>query len=174
MRGIIRRDLLKASFGLMAASGIVTASGLGKPALAAGKTLTVWWNQGFYPAEDQAFHALIAAWEKASGNTVNVSLIPGQTLNDKIISALTSGDVPDLLYADNAPAQIIPQNAWHDKLIDLSDVVDTQKQEFSPTALQSARFYNSVTGKAGLLRGAIQRGHAQYSGVEIAGREGRL
>jgi multiple sugar transport system substrate-binding protein len=53
------------------------------------------------------------------------------------------------MYADNGPAQIVPQNAWHDKLLDLSDVVETQKSELSPTALQSAQFYNDVAEKRG-------------------------
>ena len=53
------------------------------------------------------------------------------------------------MYADNAPAQIVPQNAWHGKLLDLTDVVDTQKSELSPTALQSAQFYNAEEKKRG-------------------------
>jgi multiple sugar transport system substrate-binding protein len=138
-----RRAVLQGGIGLMAASA------LSAPALAAGKTITVWWNQGFYPAEDEAFHNLIASWEKTSGNTVNLTLLPGQALNEKTISAITSGLVPDLIYADNAPAQIVPQNAWHDKLVDLSDVVQTQKAEFSATALQSAQFYNEVKKQRG-------------------------
>ena len=59
MGGMIQRDLLKGSFGLVAASA------LSRPALASGQKVTVWWNQGFYPAEDQAFRTLIAAWEKS-------------------------------------------------------------------------------------------------------------
>jgi multiple sugar transport system substrate-binding protein len=143
MHGVVRRDILKGTLGLAAATA------LSRPALAKGKTLTVWWNQGFYPEEDAAFHSLIKRWEKATGNTVDVSLIPGQTLNDKIISALTSGDVPDLMYADNGPAQIVPQNSWHDKLVDVTDVVETQKSEFSSTALDSSQFFNSVQKKRG-------------------------
>lgn len=141
MRGIVRRDLLKTSAGLAAASA------LARPAIARGQTVTMWWNQGFYPAEDAAFHSLVAAWEKASGNTVNLTMVAAQALNEKIVSALTSGDVPDLLYADNAPGQIIPQSAWHDKLVDVGDVVETQKKEFSATAIQSAQFYNAVEKK---------------------------
>jgi len=138
MRGLSRRTLLRGS------AVLATGSVLARPyiARAAGTTLTVWWNQGFYPAEDEAFHKLIAAWEKQSGNTINLTLLPGQALNEKIVSALSSGQVPDLMYADNAPAQIVPQNAWHDKLMDVSDVVATQKSELSQTALQSAQFYN--------------------------------
>ena len=32
------------------------------------------------------------------------------------ISALTSGDVPDLVFMD-APSSILPQNAWDDKIV---------------------------------------------------------
>jgi ABC-type glycerol-3-phosphate transport system substrate-binding protein len=73
------------------------------------------------------------------------SLTPA--LNEKIVSALTTGHVPDLMYADNAPAQIIPQSVWDGKLADVTDVVETQKSELSATALQSAQFYNNVEKK---------------------------
>lgn len=141
MRGIIRRDILKASV------GVAAVSALGRPAVARGQTVTIWWNQGFYPAEDEAFRTLIAAWEKQSGNTVNLTLLPGQALNEKIISALTSGEVPDLMYADNAPGQILPQSAWRGRLIDVSDVVEEQRKQFSDTAIQSAQLYNAEEKK---------------------------
>lgn len=143
MGHVSRRGVIGGTLGL--AAGVALA----RPhiARAAGKTLTVWWNQGFYEAEDAALHSLIEAWEKASGNKIALTLLPGQALNEKIVSALTTGHVPDLIYADNAPAQIIPQNAWDDKLVDVTDVVETQKSEFSATALQSAQFYNKVEKK---------------------------
>ena len=77
MDGVVRRSLLKGSLGLIATSSLLAGSGLSRPALAAGTTLTVWWNQGFYPAEDAAFRSLIAAWEKASGNHIDLTLLPG-------------------------------------------------------------------------------------------------
>ena len=53
------------------------------------------------------------------------------------ISALTSGEVPDLIFHD-APATILPQNAWNDKLEDVSDVVEpypnTLTQTVEPTS----------------------------------------
>ena len=164
---VARRNLLIGSLGLM------TAASLGKPALAKGQNITVWWNQGFYPEEDQAFRNLIADWEKSSGNTVNLSLISGQALNEKIVSALTSGDVPDLMYSDNGPAQIVPQNAWHDKLLDVTDIVETQKSELSPTALQSSQFYNAVEKKRGFygvpFKGATLNMPVWRSLIEQAG-----
>ncbi len=143
MEGISRRDVVGATLGLAAGAT------LGRPyvARAAGTTVTIWWNQGFYPAEDAAFRSLIADWEKASGNKVALTLLPGQALNEKIVSAITSGQVPDLMYADNAPAQIVPQSAWDGKLVDVTDVVETQKSELSATALQSAQFYDNVAKK---------------------------
>ena len=151
----------------------MAASALSRPALASGQKVTVWWNQGFYPAEDQAFRTLIAAWEKASGNTIDLTLLPGQALNEKIIAAITSGEVPDLMYADNAPAQIVPQNAWHGKLIDLNDVVETQKTELSATALQSAQFYNDVEKRRGFygvpFKGATLNMPVWKSLIEKAG-----
>ena len=81
---VVRRDLLKGSLGLM------TAAVLARPALAAGKTITVWWNQGYYPEEDAALRSVVSAWEKATGNNIELTLLPAQALNQKIVSALTT------------------------------------------------------------------------------------
>jgi multiple sugar transport system substrate-binding protein len=143
MTAIKRRTLLQGS------AAVLAASSLAKPAIAKGQTITIWWNQGFYPAEDAAFRSLVSAWEKSSGNKIDLTLLPGQALNEKIISALTSGEAPDLMYADNGPAQILPQNSWKNKLLDLTDIVDTQRKELSQTAVQSAQFYNAEEKKRG-------------------------
>ena len=113
-------------------------------ASAAGQTITVWWNQGFYPSEDQAFRTTIAAYEKDSGNKVDLTFYNGSDLPAKIIAALTTGNVPDLCYVDNGDFLLLPQAAWNDRLADVSDVVDTQKAEYSQTALTAAHLYNNV------------------------------
>ena len=41
--------------------------------------------------------------------------MPFAALRQKIVSAMTSGDVPDLIIHDTA-REIIPQYAWDDKL----------------------------------------------------------
>jgi multiple sugar transport system substrate-binding protein len=116
-------------------------------AQAAGQTITVWWNQGFYPAEDQAIRDAVAAWEKQSGNKVELTLYNGSDLPAKIISAITTGEVPDLCYVDNGDFLLLPQNAWNDKVVDVSDVVESQKSAYSKTALQAASLYNNVAHK---------------------------
>lgn len=126
------------------------ALGLGAlvaPARANADTITVWWNQGFYPAEDAALRTTIANYEKASGNKVDLTFYNGSDLPSKIIAALTTGNVPDLCYVDNGDFLLVPQAAWNNKLADVSDVVDSQKNEYSKTALTAARLYNNVTKK---------------------------
>ncbi len=137
-----RRSVLGGMAGL-------TAAALAKPnvARAAEKTLTVWWNQGFYAAENQALENIMNRWSKQSGVKVNLSMITGDALDQKVISALTTGDVPDLVYSDHGAAQQLPQAAWAGKLIDVSDVVDTQKHQFSDTALKSSLYWDNIAKK---------------------------
>ena len=83
---------------------------------------------------------MVTEYEKRSGNNIDYSLIPFAPLMQKIVSALTSGDVPDLINHQTAFATVVPQNAWNDKLLDLTDVVETQKSQYHPTALLSAKY----------------------------------
>jgi multiple sugar transport system substrate-binding protein len=141
MSKISRRSVLGGSVGL-AALGV-----LGRPyvANAAAKTATVWWTQGFVREEDAAFKAMVADYEKGSGNSIDASIIPFGPMMQKTVSALTSGDVPDVVYNVAAGGAIVPQNVWNDKLVDLTDVVETQKSQYHPTALLSSQYYNNIT-----------------------------
>jgi multiple sugar transport system substrate-binding protein len=127
------------------ALGLAAAGALAKPyiANAAATTAVVWQVQGFFPEEDAAFRKLVGDYEKASGNKIDYSIMPFMALNQKTISALTSGDVPDLVFHD-APETILPQNAWDDRLLDVTDVVDAQKSLLSASALACSSFYNKV------------------------------
>jgi multiple sugar transport system substrate-binding protein len=143
MSKLSRRSVLRGSLGLAAAGT------LGRPfiANATAKTASVWWTQGFVPEEDASFHTMVAEYENASGNNIDVSIIPFAPMRQKIVSALTSGDVPDVMSNYNAGVTVVPQNAWNDTLVDLTEVVDTQKSQYHPTALLASRYYNNVTKK---------------------------
>lgn len=135
-----RRSVLRRSAGLLAAAS------LARPftAKAAATTATVWWTQGLVTEEDQAFRAAAAEYEKASGNKLDITLTPSQPLHRKIIAALASGGaLPDLMFS--IPPEIIPLQAWSDTLVDVTDVVETQKSRYSSTALASAYCYNNAT-----------------------------
>jgi multiple sugar transport system substrate-binding protein len=120
--------------------GLATAGVVARPLIAnaAAKTATVWWVQGFAQEEDVAFKNIVADYEKASGNT----LMPFAPHRQKIVSAMTSGVVPDLF--PNNPVEMLALYAWDNKLVDVSDVVETQKSQYSETALLTAFCYNSV------------------------------
>jgi hypothetical protein len=68
--------------------------------------------------------------------------VPGPQSEDNC--CVDSGDVPDLVFHD-APATLLPQNAWDDKLLDVSDVVEAQKSQLSETAVASSTYYNNAT-----------------------------
>jgi multiple sugar transport system substrate-binding protein len=143
MRRFSRRSVLRGSIGLAAAGT------LARPfiANAAAKTASIWWTQGFVPEEDASLKSTVAEYEKVSGNIIDLSIVPFAPIRQKIISALTSGDVPDVMENYSAGITIVPQNVWNDKLIELTDVVETQLAQYHPTALLASQYYNNVTKK---------------------------
>ena len=162
-----RRSLLRGSL------AIAAAGSLARPyiANAAAKTATVWWVQGFAQQEDVSIKKIFADYEKASGNTIDYSIIPFAPHRQKVISAMTSGDVPDLFSAN--PAEMVALFAWQGKLVNVSDVVDTQKAQLSDTALLAALCYNNETKRRSYYGvpfvGATQPFHIWGSLVDKAG-----
>ncbi len=123
MAGMTRRSLINSSVGLAAAAT------LARPyiANAQAKTAIVWWIQGFAHEEDIAFKEMVENYQKASGNKIEYSIIPYAPMRQKIVSAMTSGVVPDVFQ--NSLAEMHALYAWDDKLVDITDVVDTQKNK---------------------------------------------
>src|SRR5207248_11472303 len=83
----------------------------------------------------------------SSGNKIELSITPFAPERQKIIAALTSGVVPDVMA--NNPAEILQIYAWQDRWVDVSDIVEPQKAQYSETALVSGQAYNNVTKKVG-------------------------
>src|ERR1700730_12908091 len=138
---LTRRSLLRRSLGLTAA-GI-----LARPyvANAAATTVETWWNHGSLPEEDVSFRALVADYQKASGDKIDYSLIPNAPLRQKEISAIQSGGVPDVMEV--ADIRFTPLNAWDDHLIDLDEIIEPGKSSYSPTAFSCCYHYNNTTKK---------------------------
>jgi multiple sugar transport system substrate-binding protein len=157
MKTVSRRRVLLGTLGATA-TAILARPYVAK---AQSKTATVWFQQGFVKQEDEALKKTIAAYEKISGNKLEYSIMPFRALNQKAISALTSGDVPDLIFHD-APTAILPQNAWHNRLEDMSDVVATQESKYSESALLSASFYNGTTKKRSYYMAPVKQNSAPY------------
>ena len=141
MGNLSRRSVLRTS---LAAAAVGT---LARPyiANAAATTAEVWWVQGFAQEEDIGFKKMVADYEKASGNKIELSILPFAAMRQKEIAAVTSGVVPDIVNLGDYFFGVL--SAWDDQLVDLSDVIETQKSLFLPTALQTAYAYNNVAKK---------------------------
>jgi multiple sugar transport system substrate-binding protein len=163
-----RRSVLGATLGL-AATGTLACPYI---ANAQAKTVTIWVNQGFIPQEDAAFTKLATDYMKESGNKLDYSIMPFMALNQKSISALTSGDVPDVIFMD-APGQLLPQNAWDDKIVDVTDVVQPYESQLTETAKAGSTFYNKVEKRRSYYLCPIKQGcvpfHIWGNLVEDAG-----
>jgi multiple sugar transport system substrate-binding protein len=164
---LTRRSVLRGSAGLLAAGTF------GRPfiANAQAKTIQTWWVQGFVPEEDAAFKAFVEEFQKQSGDKVDYSIIPFAPMRQKIVSAITSGVVPDMIYA--TPPEIVPEQAWEGRLTDVTDVVETQKSKMLPIALAAAHCYNNAEKKRSFygvpFEGATVPFHIWGSLVEKAG-----
>jgi multiple sugar transport system substrate-binding protein len=143
MATLTRRSVLRNSLVLGAAGG------LGGPfiANAAATTVEMWWAQGFAKEEDVSLNRIVADYQKASGNKIDLSIIPFAPLRQKAVSAIQSGAVPDIV--ETADLEFASLNAWDDKLLDVGDIVDTQKKDFAKIAVDSCLLYNGVTKKRG-------------------------
>jgi len=141
MATLSRRSVLRSSL------AVAAAGALARPyiANAAATTAEAWWPQGFVQEEDVAIKKIVADYQKASGNTIDLSIMPFAPQRQKIVAAVQSGIVPDLFR--NNPDEIIALHAWDDKLVDVTDIVETQKEEYTETALLNTYCYNNVEKK---------------------------
>src|SRR6266850_1478482 len=141
MSHLTRRSVLRGS------AGLVTAGTLARPyiANAQAKTAELWWAQGFVQEEDISIKKITADYAKASGNMLELNIMPFAPLRQKIVAAMQTGVVPDMFVS--TPTEIIALFAWDDRLVDVSDVVATQREELTETALINMNCYNNVTKK---------------------------
>jgi multiple sugar transport system substrate-binding protein len=141
MTPLTRRAVLRCSLAFGAAGT------LARPyiANAKAKTAEVWWAQGFVQEEDISIKKIVADYEKASGNKIELSIMPFAPQRQKIVSAMQTGVVPDFFPSN--PAEMIALYAWDDKLVDVSDVVATQREEFTDTTVVNMNCYNNVLKK---------------------------
>jgi multiple sugar transport system substrate-binding protein len=138
MKKLNRRSVLRGS------AGLVAAGALGHPyiANAAATTATAWFAQGFIPSEDVALRKLVENFETDSGDTIDLEILPFVALRQKEVAAIASGAVPELM--EDADFSFTPLNAWDDKLLDVSDIIETQKSQYSEIVLLGKYLYNGV------------------------------
>jgi multiple sugar transport system substrate-binding protein len=167
MGQLTRRSVLRASLAVAAAGTI------GRPHIANAAAVTgeAWFAQGFIPSEDVALRKMVADYEKQSSNKINLSIVPFVALRQKEVAAVTSGVVPEVM--EDADFSFAPLQAWADRLVDVSDIVESQKSKLSEVLLSSKHLYNSATKKRSYygvpLKAASVTWHIWSSLVEEAG-----
>ena len=105
--------------------------------------LTVWWVKGFYKAEDDALFSVIKKFEdKHKGVKVELSQYPIQDMIPKTVSALDSGNPPDVAYSDVYDFQVTGKWAFDGKLEDISGVRSPMRARFAPNTIETTFLYN--------------------------------
>jgi multiple sugar transport system substrate-binding protein len=167
MKNLTRRGIVA---GLSAATALRPRRGK-----AAG-TISVWWTQGYYQAEDQSLKDLVATFEKETGIKVDLQIITGPDLITKLIAAMQVGDVPDVVQSVTGGTFLQPRAVWNDQIMEISDVVATQQKEYLPAALDACRYYNKTTKqhayyavpiKGGTLMEEIWRPWVEEAGFSV-------
>ena len=142
------------------AAGLVAAG-----QAAAQEKLTVWWQKGFYKAEDDALNAMIKKFEaKYPKIKVDLSLYATQDIVPKSVAALDAGNVPDVAYGDVFDSQVTAKWAYEGKLEDVSSIINPIRAKFEPSALSTTFLYNNVTQNRAYYAYPIrqQTMHIQY------------
>jgi len=134
------------------------------PAMAQQK-LTVFWVKGFYKAEDDALYDAIRKFEaKNKDIKVELSQYPVQDTIPKTVSALDSGNPPDVAFSDVYDFQTTAKWAYDGKLEDISSVIEPIRARFEPVALSTTFLYNNATQSRAYYAFPIkqQTMHIQY------------
>jgi len=129
---------------LMAVSLLLPVMGAASPA-AAEEKLVLWWNKGYYKAEEDALLDVIRKFEAKTGVKVELSQYATQDMMPKLVAALDAGSPPDVTYADTYHFQGAGKWASEGKLVDLTSVLAPIKGEFSPQSLETVMLYNDKT-----------------------------
>src|SRR5436190_533508 len=137
-RSVLRRSVAVAAAGALARPYIANA---------APTTAEMWWVQGFAKEEDTSLKKMVADYEKATGNKIDLNIIPFAPYRQKAVAAIQTGVVPDIM--ETGDLEFAALQSWDDRLLDVGDLVETQKKDFAPIAIESCFLYNGVTKKRG-------------------------
>lgn len=129
---------------LIAFTGLFLVASL---ASAGAEELMVWWNTSYYPEEDQKLTDTVKAWEKQSGNTVNLVLLPPEDIPKKLLAALDAKEPPDIAFGHALDLQHTPKWAYDNLLEDVSEVITPLAGTWLPVAMEATFLKNGATGK---------------------------
>jgi multiple sugar transport system substrate-binding protein len=126
--------------------------------------LVVWWNKGFYPAEDAALQVVIDKWEKKTGGKVELSMFALEDVPRRTIAALEAGSPPDVAFGWLFDFTQSPRWAFEGRLEDVSDIVNPYKDKLFPVAIENVTLLNGKTNSRSIYAVPIfmQTQHVHY------------
>ena len=119
------------------------------PLTAGAADLVVWWEEGFYPGEDQAVEETVIAFEHKTGKDVELVFHPALDLETKTLAAVAAGRLPNFLFGVDIN-EYFAQWAYEGRLVDLTDVLGPLTAQFDRDALDHATLFDATTGKRNL------------------------
>ena len=114
-----------------------------------GADLVVWWDKPVYPKEQEALNDTVLAFEQETGKQVELVLYPQQDLVDNLVKALEVGHPPDFAFSVLLNTYI-PRWALEDRLVDLTEPVESFYNLFDHYLLDRNVLLNATTGQRAL------------------------
>ncbi|WP_271254440.1 ABC transporter substrate-binding protein [Pseudanabaena sp. Chao 1811] len=114
--------------------------------------LTIWWEQGFLPEENEQINQLIRKWEQKSGKSVDLKLLPVALIDQQLANFIEQSEftqIPDIVYSVGVDASLAPKLAWQNRLVDLTDVITPIKEKYTSIALSHVFYRNQVRQERG-------------------------
>jgi multiple sugar transport system substrate-binding protein len=111
--------------------------------------LVIWWDKPFYAQEDDALREVITAFEQRSGKRVELDHLELTEFEEKLPAAIEAGRPPDLAWGVAIDGHI-PEWAYRDRLVDITDTVGSFSNLFDPDALAWNTLLDEKTGKRAL------------------------
>lgn len=107
------------------------------------RPLTIWWNRGYFPTENQSIEKIVADWSHKSHTPVKLEIISEDDIHKSTLTALEAGNPPDVLFSMRSDFELTQHWAREGKLADVSDVLEPLQGLYSPVALESSYMYNN-------------------------------
>jgi multiple sugar transport system substrate-binding protein len=151
-RDFTRLSLFGVGLGLANCNALVNTSSINSTTTQPDADLTIWWEQGFLPEENEALAQIVQQWEDLSGLTVNLKFLPVPIIDQQLTQILAepgNSQIPDIVYSIGVDANLAPKLAWQDQLLDLSDVIQPIKDRYTSVALSHVNYRNQRRGERG-------------------------
>ncbi|HEY9645673.1 MAG TPA: ABC transporter substrate-binding protein [Chroococcidiopsis sp.] len=103
------------------------------------------------PEENEQAIQIVHNWESQSGLTVNLKFLPVDLIDQQLTKLIKTGAepsrLPDIVYSVGVDSGLAPKLSWRDQLMDLSDLVSSVKDRYTPVALSHVYYKNRLRGE---------------------------